>query len=307
MSMDSGGTEEPGWDVDPEDEQGVAVVAALGRQLKAWRESADMRPADFGAAIQYGEDQVRKVEAGKRIPRPEYLDRADAVLKAGGKISAMKADLEQVRYPRKIRVLAKMEATAVEIGTYNNHNIHGLLQTEEYARALFRTWRPAYSPDEMERVVSGRMARHSIFERSPAPALSFVQEEVTLRRPIGGTMVLRRQLEHLLEVIQLPNIEFQVMPTDREDHAGMEGLIEVLKFGDGSAVGRAEGAFYGRPVSDPRHLRILELRYGIIRAQALTPRESRDFIKRRPRRRKQRLHRPPLEAFLTAEVPFSPY
>ncbi|MEV0414001.1 helix-turn-helix transcriptional regulator [Streptomyces sp. NPDC050448] len=279
MSVDSSdGTEEPGWDVDPEDEQGVAVVAALGRQLKAWRESAGMRPADFGLAIQYGEDQVRKVEAGKRIPRPEYLDRADEVLKAGGKIAAMKADLEQVRYPKKIRDLKKREAKAVEIGAYNNHNIHGLLQTEEYARALLRTLRPAYSSDEMERMVSGRMARQSIFQRSPGPALGFVQEEVTLRRPIGGTMVLRRQLEHLLEVIQLPNVEFQVMPTNREDHAGMEGLIQLLKFGDGSAVGRADGVFYGRPVSDPKQLRILELRYGIIRAQALTPRESRAFI-----------------------------
>ncbi|MFE5534409.1 helix-turn-helix domain-containing protein [Streptomyces sp. NPDC056492] len=279
MSVDSSdGTEEPGWDVDPEDEQGVAVVAALGRQLKAWRESAGMRAAEFGAAIRYGEDQVRKVEAGKRIPRPEYLDRADEVLGAGGKITAMKADLEQVRYPKRIRDLKRKEAKAVEIGTYNNHNIYGLLQTEEYARALFRTMRPAYTPDEMERMVSGRMARQTIFQRSPGPALSFVQEEVTLRRPIGGTMVLRRQLEHLLEVVQLPNIEFQVMPTDRDDHAGMEGLIELLKFADGSAVGRADGVFYGRPVSDPRQLRILELRYGIIRAQALTPRESRAFI-----------------------------
>lgn len=279
MSVDnSDGTEEPGWDVDPEDEQGVAVVAALGRQLKTWRESAGMRAAEFGAAIQYGEDQVRKVEAGKRIPRPEYLDRADAVLKAGGKIVAMKVDLEQVRYPKKIRDLKQREAKAVEIGAYNNHNIHGLLQTEDYARALLRTLRPAYTSDELEGMVSGRMARQSIFQRSPGPALGFVQEEVTLRRPIGGTMVLRRQLEHLLEVIQLPNVEFQVMPTNREDHAGMEGLIQLLKFADGSAVGRADGVFYGRPVSDPKQLRILELRYGIIRAQALTPRESRAFI-----------------------------
>ncbi|MFD7836254.1 helix-turn-helix domain-containing protein [Streptomyces sp. NPDC059761] len=279
MSVDSSdGTEEPGWDVDPEDEQGVAVVAALGRQLKVWREEAGMRAAEFGAAIQYGEDQVRKVEAGKRIPRAEYLDRADEVLNAGGKIKAMKVDLEQVRYPKKIRDLKQREAKAVEIGAYNNHNIHGLLQTEEYARALLRTLRPAYTSDELEGMVSGRMARQSIFQRSPGPALGFVQEEVTLRRPIGGTMVLRRQLEHLLEVIQLPNIEFQVMPTNREDHAGMEGLIQLLKFADGSAVGRADGVFYGRPVSDPKQLRILELRYGIIRAQALTPRESRAFI-----------------------------
>lgn len=278
MSVDSDGTEEPGWDVDPEDEQGVAVLAALGRQLKAWREEAGMRAADFGTAIGYGEDLVRKVEAGKRIPRSEYLDKADEVLRAGGRIAAMKADMEQVRYPKKVRDLAKMEAKAVEIGAYRIHGIHGVLQTEEYARALFEMRQPAYTQDEVERYVAARMTRRAIFNRTPAPSLSIVQEEASLRRRIGGTMVWRRQLERLLEVGRLRHVALQVMPTDREVHAGMDGGIEVLKFEDGTAVGRSEGAFGGRPVSDPRQLRILELRYGMIRAQALTPLESRGFI-----------------------------
>ncbi|MET9886371.1 helix-turn-helix transcriptional regulator [Streptomyces sp. NPDC006430] len=279
MSVDSDGTEEPGWDVDPEDEQGVAVVAALGRQLKAWRETAGMRPADFGAAIQYGEDQVRKVEAGKRIPRPEYLDRADEVLNAGGKIKAMKADLEQVRYPKKVRDLAKLERRAAEISVYSTHVVHGLLQTADHARALFEMRQPAHSQDEVERYTAARVARQSVFGRAPAPAISFVHEASALCRPIGGTMVWRHQLERLLEVGQMRNVSLQVMPTSREAHAGMDGGIEILKFEDGTAVGRSEGAFNGRPVSDPKRLRILELRYGIIRAEALTPRESRDFIK----------------------------
>lgn len=278
MSVDSDGTEDAGWDVDPEDEQGVAVLAALGRQLKAWREEAGIRAGDFGTEIGYGEDLVRKVEAGKRIPRPEYLDRADEALRAGGKIAAMKADMEQVRYPKKVRDLAKMEGRAVELSAYGNHNIHGLLQTHAYARALFEMWQPPQSKEEVERGVAGRMARRAIFERSPAPTLSFVQEEVTLRRRIGGTMVLRGQLERLLEVSQLRHVTIQIMPTDREEHAGMGGLIQVLKFADGSAVGRSEGAFNGRPVSDPRQLRVLEQCHAMIRSQALTPRESVAFI-----------------------------
>ncbi|MEU9146268.1 helix-turn-helix transcriptional regulator [Streptomyces sp. NPDC048349] len=279
MSVDSDGTEEPGWDVDPEDEQGVAVLAALGRQLKAWREAARMRPADFGTAIGYGEDLVRKVEAGKRIPRPEYLDRADEVLRASGKIASMKADMEQVRYPKKVRDLAKIEAKAVEIGVYSTHAVHGLLQTPDHARALFVMRQPAYSQDEVERYTAARMARRVIFDREPACAISFVHEASALSRPIGGTMVWRRQLERLLEVGALRNVSLQVMPNTCEAHAGMDGGIEILKFGDGTGVGRSEGAFNGRLVSDPKHFRILDLRYGIIRAEALTPRESREFIK----------------------------
>ncbi|MFD6751014.1 helix-turn-helix domain-containing protein, partial [Streptomyces anthocyanicus] len=209
MGVNGEGTDEPGWDVSPEDEI-APVVEAAGRQVRLWREAAGMRVLELGQAIGYGEDLVRKVERGARIPRAEFLDRADGVLNAGGHIAAFKEDMERARYPKKVRELAQLEARAVEQLLYSNHNIHGLLQTEEYARALLGTWRPAYSSDELERMVAARVARKTVFERVPAPELSFVQEEVTLRRPVGGTMVLRRQLEHMLELAQLPYVELQV-------------------------------------------------------------------------------------------------
>ncbi|MFG2315145.1 MULTISPECIES: helix-turn-helix domain-containing protein [Streptomyces] len=274
----NGEADEPGWEVDPDDEWGVAVLTTVGRQLKLRREAVGMRAGDFGVAVGYGEDLVYKVEGGKRIPRREYLERADQVLDAGGLIAAAWEDVKRVRYPKHVRELAKLEATAVEISLYANHNVHGLLQTEEHMRSLFDTWLPAYTEEDTDRMVAARLARRSVFERSPAPTLSFVQEEATLRRPVGGRMVWRRQLERLLELGELRSVSIQVMPIDSEEHIGTGGLIEVLKFADGTAVGRSEGAFAGRPVSDPKQLRILELRYGMIRAQALTPRESRAVI-----------------------------
>ncbi len=270
--------DEPGWEVDPDDEWGVAVITTVGRQLKLRREAAGMRAGQFGAAIGYGEDLVYKVEGGKRIPQREYLDRADEVLRAGGLLSAAWEDVKKVRYPKSVRALAELEAKAVELGVYVGLSIHGLLQTPEHARALFDAWQPPYSEEEAESLVAARMARKSIFERCPAPALSFVLEEATLRRCVGGTMVWRRQLEHLLEVGRLRNVTLQVMPISAGAHPGLDGRIEVLKFADGTAAGRSDGAFGGRPTFHPKQLRILELRYGAIRAQALTPRESLAFI-----------------------------
>ncbi|MER5547012.1 helix-turn-helix transcriptional regulator [Streptomyces sp. NPDC002589] len=270
--------EEPGWEVDPDDEWGLAVIATVGRQLKLRREAVGMRAADFAKAVGYSEDMVYKVESGKRIPRPEYLDKADRVLKAGGLIAAMKEDVEKVRYPKKVRALAEVEAKAVEIQLYDPLSVHGLLQTPEYARTLLGMRRPAYAQAEVERFFAARMARKSVFERDPAPELGFVLEEWTLRRPLGGRGLLRRQLEHILEVAQARSVELQVMPMDREEHAGVDGSIELLKFADGSAVGRSPAVANGRPIEEPKQLRILELRYGIIRAQALTPRESTSFI-----------------------------
>src|SRR5690606_5287628 len=159
-----------------------------------------------------------------------------------------------------------------------SNSINGLLQTPEHARAVIGAAQPPYSPDDVERMVAARIARRTVFERDPAPALSFVLEEGVMRRPIGGTMVWRQQLERLLEVGRLRNVVLQVMPTNCETHSGTDGTIELLKFVDGTAVGRADGEFNGRPTSDPKQLRILELQYGTIRAQALSPRESLAFI-----------------------------
>ncbi|MFG2489772.1 helix-turn-helix domain-containing protein [Streptomyces caniferus] len=277
MSVD--GADEAGWDLDPEDES-RAVVEAVGRQLKLWRESSGLRAAEFGKALGYGENLVYKIERGARIPRPEFLDKADEVLGAGGKVAAMKKDVERARYPEKVRDLEKLEAKAVELGAYGNHNIHGLLQTREYAQALYDVRRPTLAEDDLERHVAARMARQEIFDRKPPTTLTFVQEEVTLRRPIGGKMVLRRQLAHLLEVGQLRHVEIQVMPTEREDHAGMSGQVQLLKLRDGSTVGYSEAQLTSRLVVQPKEVQVLELRYGIIRSQALTPRESLAFIEK---------------------------
>ncbi|MDG9691173.1 helix-turn-helix transcriptional regulator [Streptomyces sp. DH17] len=271
-------TDEPGWEVDPDDEWGVAVIATVGRQLILRREAVGMRAADFGVAVGYGEDLVYKVEGGKRIPRQEYLDRADEVLGAGGLIAATWEDVKKVRYPKKVRELGKLEAKAVEIGVYECNIIAGLLQTPEHARVLMQARQPPYSPDDLERMVAARMARQSVFERDPAPSMHFVLEEAPLRRRVGRTMVWRRQLERLLEVGRLHHVTLQIMPTDTDAHPGLDGRIELLKFEDGAAVGRSEGAFNGRPITDPKQLRIVELRYGTIRAQALSPRESLAFI-----------------------------
>ncbi|MFE2142679.1 helix-turn-helix domain-containing protein [Streptomyces sp. NPDC059456] len=277
--MSAEGADESSWALDPEDESG-AVVAAVGRQLKMWREAAGLDRSAFAEQMGYGADLTRKIESGTRIPRPEFLERADEVLGAGGKIAAMKVDVEKARYPKKVRDLAKLESEAVELGAYGNHNLHGLLQTEEYARALYEIRRPAFSTDEVERHVAARMARQEIFHRQPSPALTFVLEQATLERTIGGRDTLRRQLEHLLVVGRLRNVEIQVMPMDCEDHAGMGGQIDVLKLRDGSTVGYVEAQLMSRLVTSAKEIQILELRYGIIRSQALNPRQSRAFIEK---------------------------
>ncbi|WP_327728309.1 helix-turn-helix transcriptional regulator [Streptomyces sp. NBC_00487] len=269
------------WDAGLEDDEAGAVMKTVARQLKLWREAAGLTQAEFGAAIGYGEESVSSVERGRRIPRPEYLDQADEVLGADGKIAAMKRDLAEVRYPKKVRDLKKLEEEAVELCAYNNSVIQGLLQTEEYVRASFATRRPPFKEDELEQQVAARLARQEIFDgTAPLRVFSFVQCESTLRRPIGGTMVMRRQLERLLEIGQLRNVELQVLPLACEDNAGLAGSFRLLRLRDGSTVGHNEVQLVSRVITDPKEAQLLDIRYGIIRAQALTPRESTAFIEK---------------------------
>ncbi|GGT24376.1 helix-turn-helix domain-containing protein [Streptomyces chromofuscus] len=263
-----------------EDEEAAAVLRAVGRQIKAWREAAGMRQAELGAAIGYGEEMVSSVERARRIPKPDFLDKADEVLGAGGKLSVMKEDVEKARYPKNVRDLTNLEDEAVELGAYTALHVHGLLQTPEYAEALYAMRRPAYTEEEIDRLVAARMARKAVFERVPRTLLTFVQEEATLRRPVGGRMVLRQQLEHILECGGLRHVEIQVMPTDREDHASVSGSFRVLKLRDGKTLAYSAAEMHSRVISDPREVQILEMRYGMIRAQALSPRESLAFIEK---------------------------
>jgi transcriptional regulator with XRE-family HTH domain len=273
------GSDSADWSSGVEDES-TAVMRAIGRQIKLWREAAGLTQTEFGAAVGYSEEMVSKVERGIRVPKPTLLDDADRVVGAGGKLAAMKPDAKEARYPKKVRDLAKLEAEAVELGTYGSTVVPGLMQTEAYARALFEMRRPSYSPDEVDRLVEARMARRTIFDRRPLPTLTFVLEEVTLRRPLGGKAVLRAELDHLLDVGQLRNVSVQVMPTDREDHAGMGGEINLLKLVEGATVGYSEAQLTSRLISNPKEVQILDMRYGMIRAQALTPRQSLAFIEK---------------------------
>ncbi|MFJ8015202.1 helix-turn-helix domain-containing protein [Streptomyces sp. NPDC096339] len=277
--MNTDGADESSWELDPDDESG-AVIATVGRQLKMWREAAGLDRAKFGERMGYGPNLIYKIERGARIPRPEFLDKADEILGAGGKIAAMKADIQRARYPKKVRDLAKLESEAVEIGAYASIVPHGLLQTEEYARALYAQRRPSYPEDEIERLVAARMARQQVLGQPETPLPTVVQEEAVLRRPVGGRMVLRRQLEHLLEVGSRRQVEIQVMPTTVEEHAGLAGSLQLMRLRDGTTVGHNEGQLVSRLITEPKEVQILDMRYGMIRAQALTPRESLKFIEK---------------------------
>lgn len=263
-----------------DDEEAAAVLRAVGKVIKLFREQKGHTQAELGKLIGYGEEQVSSVERGRRAPAETFLEQAERALDAGGVIIGFKQDVEEARYPKKVRDLGKYEAKATEICAYDGTFINGLLQTPGYAQALYGMRRPVYTENEVEQLVSARLARQRVLGKESAPICSFVQDEVTLLRPVGGKVVLRTQLEHLLEIGQQRNVTIQVMPTNREDHAGIAGSFHLLRLADGNTVGHNEVQLINRLISQRKEVQILEIRYGMIRAQALTPGESLAFIEK---------------------------
>ncbi|MFI8444356.1 helix-turn-helix domain-containing protein [Streptomyces rochei] len=262
----------------PEDEPGTGVVTAFGRQLKLLRTRAGMERAEFGKRLGYSADTVASIEQGRRIPQARFIEKADEVLGAGGVLTALKEEVGRAQYPAFFRDMARLEARATALNVYAVYAVPGLLQTEDYARAVFHMQRPLLEDDVIEQRLEARMVRQEIFCRRPAPLMSFVIEEAVLRRPIGGPKVMREALEQILVTGQSRNVEVQVMPIDREDNAALGGPFSLIDTDNGQRLAYAEVQDHSRLYTDTAYVRTLEARYGILRSQALTPSESAAFI-----------------------------
>ncbi|MET8099388.1 helix-turn-helix transcriptional regulator [Streptomyces sp. NPDC005236] len=261
-------------------ESGAGILHVFGRQLKLCRERAGLDRTELGARTGYSASTIASFEQGRRIPPPKFIDRADEVLDTGGVLGAGKEEVARAQYPAFFRDAARLEAHAVGLHVYAAQAAPGLLQTEEYARSVFAMWRPLLDEDVIEQRVAARLARHEIFERRPAPHLSFVIEEAVLRRPLGGEAVRRGQLEHLLLIGERRNVEIQVMPLSREEHAGLAGPFTLMELVDGQRIGYTEVQGDSRVHTERGKVREIEAAYGSLRAQALTPAESLSSIEK---------------------------
>ncbi|WP_369359038.1 helix-turn-helix domain-containing protein [Streptomyces sp. cg2] len=277
--MDDGGhTADDEQQTEHEPESGILKV--FGRQLKRLREWADMERTELGARTGYSPSTIASYEQGRRIPPPEFIDQADGVLGAHGVLFELKEEVARARYPAFFRDAARLEAKAVELHVYATQAVPGLLQTEEYARAVFGMMRPPLDEGILEQRVAGRLARQEIFVCRPTPLFSFVIDESVLLRPIGGRDVLRGQLEQILLIGQKKTVEIQVMPLSREENSGLAGPFTLIETKDGRRIAYVEVQNVSRLRTDRDAVRALENKYGVLRAQALTPRESLTYIEK---------------------------
>jgi transcriptional regulator with XRE-family HTH domain len=134
--------------------------------------------------------------------------------------------------PQWFRAYVDLESAATLIRTYEGQLVPGLLQTEDYMRAVIAGAHLDDPPGEAEQRVQLRLGRQALLERTDAPRLWAVVDEAALRRPVGGSKVMRAQLERLIEATRLPNVTLQVLPFALGAHPAMVGAFSVLRFAD---------------------------------------------------------------------------
>ncbi|MQA87485.1 MAG: helix-turn-helix domain-containing protein [Streptosporangiales bacterium] len=132
--------------------------------------------------------------------------------------------------PSWFEIYVGLEEAASVIRTYEVQFIPGLLQTEDYARAVTLLGYPDAPPDEIERRVHLRMRRQELVTSPRAPSLWAVVDEAVLRRPLGGRQVMRAQLRHLLDVLEMPHVSLQMVPFRLGGHAAAGGQFTILRF-----------------------------------------------------------------------------
>ncbi|WP_406471793.1 Scr1 family TA system antitoxin-like transcriptional regulator [Streptomyces hirsutus] len=258
---------------------GRGAGAAVPRPRVA-RERAGLDRAELGSRTGYSASTIASFEQGRRIPPPKFIENADELLDAGGLLKVGKEEVARAQYPAFFRDAARLEAQAVELHVYATRAVPGLLQTEEYARAVCAMWRPLLDEEVIEQRVAARMARKDIFARRPAPHLTFVIDEAVLHRPLGGETVWRGQMEHLLLAGEQRNVEIQTMPLSRKQHAGLAGPFTLMETKDERRIAYTEVQGDSHVHTERGKVRELETAYGSLRAQALTPAESLSLIEK---------------------------
>ena len=221
----------------------------VGAQLRRLRTEAGLSREQAGEAIRASEWKIHRLENGQvGFKERDIID----LLRLYGVTDADDAD-EVATFlllareanspgwwqhygdvlPPWFRTFVDLESVATLIRTYEGQFIPGLLQTDDYMRAVVQGGDLDQSSEEVGRRVRLRMARQIVLTREQPPRLWAVVDEAALRRPVGGPEVMRGQLERLIEATKLPNVTLQVLPLHAGAHPAMVGAFSILRFADG--------------------------------------------------------------------------
>ncbi|MFY9851314.1 MAG: helix-turn-helix transcriptional regulator [Trebonia sp.] len=270
----------------------------LGTELRRLRDSAGYKLEEVAGMLGVAPSTLSRIETGKAPTKSAYLSQLlelYQVTDAGQRQILVDMAREGHRkgwwaayddvLPSGLGVYVGLEAEASGLRSYEIGVVHGLLQTTDYARAVLRASAPRHTADQIERLVDLRMERQRRLDDNPPLDLWVIHDEAVIRRTVGGPVVMRHQLAHLLVAAGLPGVTLQVLPFDTGAHAGHDGPFSIVEFHDRSDsevvyVESTAGPIY---LEKDREVRACAEVFDRLRAAALPPEASLDLISKAAR------------------------
>ena len=273
---------------------GSATVRRMlvGAHLRRLREEKNITRAEAGYTIRASESKMSRLELGRvafkerdvsdllmfyGVTDPERRDSVLALVEEANRPGWWR-EYEDVM-PGWFQNYVGLEEAARILRTYETHFVPGLLQTPEYARAVLASGTPAMSGRDLERAVALRSTRQQVLQRREPLRVWAVVDEAVLRREVGDREIHRGQLEHLLELLERPNVALQVLPMSGGVHAA-GGAFSLLRFGDDDLpdvvyVEHLVSALY---IDKREHVERYTQAMDQLSVHSMTPEASADFV-----------------------------
>jgi transcriptional regulator with XRE-family HTH domain len=262
----------------------------LGSELRRLRESHSIKLEEVADRLGLAPSTLSRIETGKAPTRTTYLN---ALLELYGvdDPGQRRVLLEMARdghrkgwwplwdgvLPTGFGIYVGLEAEAASLRVYEAQVVHGLLQTEDYARAVMSTVRRRQNPEEIERLVRLRMQRQDVLHRAQPLDVWVILDEAVLRRMAGPSRIMREQLDHLYEACHWSNVTLQVLGFDSAMHPALGGSFAIIEFPErlDPDVVYTEGVTGQAYIEErDREVRAQAEAFDLLRASALPPTES---------------------------------
>lgn len=233
-----------------------------------------MTQPELGAPLFVSGSFIGQLELGTRRMQMEYAIKFDDILDTGGFFVRNCGAATKSKYPDHFADAVEAEAIATAIKEYASLLIPGLLQTETYARAVFRGGHPTATAEAIDELVEARLERTKLLSHPTTPLFWGILDEATLRRQVGDAAVMAEALRHIVDLMRRHRIIVQVLPFKAGAHAAMGGGLKLMSFSDAPPLAYLDGLGTGQLLDDPASVAQYGLTYDLLGADALSRRES---------------------------------
>ncbi|MET7905874.1 helix-turn-helix transcriptional regulator [Streptomyces sp. NPDC005355] len=251
----------------------------FGAEIRRHREKADMSLRRLSEVLNYSKSHLARIEAAESLPYDDLPAKLDACFGTDGMFARIYALAKNEPFPGKYRRMIELESQALVIEQYMTVSAPGLLQTPKYAEALMRSVHPHAPNAEIEAMIKARIDRQALLTQPKPPRCWFILDEAVLRRPVGGLDVMCDQLTSLIRRGTQSHVTIQVLPFAAGEHPEMlGGVLKLYTLPNKPPIAYEEGSRSGTIIEDRAEVALHRENYDLLRAMALSPRESEAVI-----------------------------